>query len=149
MCDDPISPQAKKGFTQRFPELLENGFASLMTPKEEKETPTGSRSDGQSIKRRSRRRWLVAGFSHRSEEEAEAKKGWGKKRYCVIAIIMYCVVMVLSLPASRRRFVDRLKRGGGSWRWMAIQVGIGAIRNYSNRLFASIFYVLSLGFSRH
>lgn len=55
------------------------------------------------------------------EEPRDVRAHKSLRRWVVALLIFYGLLMLMSLPGSRRRFQERLRRGGGSMRALALQ----------------------------
>lgn len=55
------------------------------------------------------------------EEPRDLRAHKSLRRWVAALVIFYLLVMLMSLPGSRRRFQERLRRGGGSMRALALE----------------------------
>lgn len=55
------------------------------------------------------------------EEPRDVRAHKSLRRWVVALLIFYGLLMLMSLPGSRRRFQERLRRGGGSMRALALE----------------------------
>ena len=119
--DDPVSPHAKKAFVNRYPELLvQGGLKSDSLPSEPSSVPREPRF------RMPRYRC--------KEEPPHVKQHKWQRRVFTIMMMAYFILMVFSLPGTKRRFQERLRRGGGSWRGALLRFGSALWRTYMQRL---------------
>jgi len=118
--EDPVSPHAKVAFVNRYPELLEKqGHLD-----EETSPPSVSSPP---------RKFRLPRYRMREEPEHVKQHKWQRRVFTVL-MMAYFILMLFSLPGSKRRFQERLRRGGGSWRGGLLRFGSALWRGYMRRL---------------
>lgn len=56
------------------------------------------------------------------------------RRWALVILVLYGLIMLLTLPGSKRRFQERMQRGGGSMRALALQKGREEWAHYLTRV---------------
>jgi hypothetical protein len=154
VCDDPISPHAKKAFVNRFPELLASAPQSLASQSPQggharpaaspvqphvPSSPLGPVAETLHHSRRAypsectRGEGHGEGYAPRVEPE-HLRHHKNLRRWGECLMLAYGLLLVFSLPGSKRRFQERLRRGGGSWRAVMLHLGQHMWWDYMVRL---------------